>query len=35
MRFVEAWAELHQGELRADWRRLQGGQVPTPIEPLK
>ena len=34
-RFVEAWAELHQAELRADWQRLQEGQKPLPIEPLK
>ena len=33
-RFVEAWAELHQDELVADWRRLQAGQRPLPIEPL-
>jgi hypothetical protein len=35
LRFVEAWAELHQDELIADWDRLQGGQVPLPIEPLE
>lgn len=34
-RLVEAWAELHQGELRADWQRLQAGQKPVPIEPLR
>jgi len=34
-RLVEAWAELHQAELRIDWERLQAGQGPTPIEPLK
>jgi hypothetical protein len=34
-RLVEAWAELHQEELRADWRRLQEGRAPAPIEPLK
>jgi hypothetical protein len=34
-RLVEAWAELHQQELTADWERLQGGQSPFPIEPLK
>ncbi len=34
-RFVEAWAELHQQELIADWRRLQDGQVPLPIAPLE
>ena len=34
-RFVEAWAELHQAELLADWQRLQGGQTPMPIDPLE
>jgi len=34
LRLVEAWAELHQEELLADWARLQGGQKPLPIEPL-
>jgi hypothetical protein len=34
-RLVEAWAELHQPELIADWERLQGGRAPIPIEPLK
>jgi hypothetical protein len=33
-RLVEAWAELHQEELLADWHRLQAGQTPLPIEPL-
>ena len=33
-RLVEAWAELHQAELMADWRRLQAGQPPLPIAPL-
>ena len=33
-RLVEAWAELHQQELRDDWNRLQQGQPPMPIEPL-
>jgi hypothetical protein len=27
-RLVEAWAELHQDELLADWQRLQAGQPP-------
>jgi Domain of unknown function (DUF4160) len=35
LRLVEAWAELHQGELMSDWQRLQSGQSPIPIEPLK
>jgi len=34
-RLIEAWAELHQNELREDWNRLQSGQRPLPIEPLK
>ena len=34
-RFVEAWAELHQQELIADWNHLQSGEKPFPIEPLR
>ncbi len=34
-RLVEAWAELHQEELLADWLRLQAGQPPLPIAPLE
>jgi Domain of unknown function (DUF4160) len=34
-RLVEAWAELHQDELMADWETLQAGRTPRPIEPLK
>ena len=34
-RLIEAWAELHQDELVADWSRLQSGHRPLPIEPLK
>lgn len=34
-RLVEAWAELRQTQLRADWQRLQEGRKPLPIEPLK
>jgi len=33
-RLVEAWAELHEGELLADWQLHQSGQVPLPIAPL-
>ena len=33
-RLVEAWAELHQQELRDDWNRLQEGRAPLPIDPL-
>lgn len=34
-RLVEAWAELHQQELLADWQRLQQGKRPVPIRPLE
>jgi hypothetical protein len=34
-RLVEAWAELHQSELATDWQRLQAGQRPDPIDPLR
>jgi len=35
LRLVEAWAELHQAELKVDCEYLQEGKKPTPIEPLK
>jgi hypothetical protein len=35
LRLVEAWAELHQDELIADWKRLQAGQPSLPIAPLE
>ncbi len=34
-RLVEAWAELHQEELLANWDRLQAGQPPERIDPLR
>jgi Domain of unknown function (DUF4160) len=34
-RLVEAWAELHQAELLANWQRLQEGRSPANIEPLR
>jgi hypothetical protein len=34
-RLVEAWAELHQGELAENWVRLQSGRLPLRIAPLK
>ncbi len=34
-RLVEAWAELHQVDLREDWHLLQAGRQPRPIEPLR
>jgi hypothetical protein len=33
-RLVEAWAELQQAELAADWDRLQTGHKALPIAPL-
>ena len=33
-RLVEAWTELHQRELFANWERLQNGQAPKKIIPL-
>jgi len=32
---VEAWAELHQDELVANWERLQAGRLPHKIDPLR
>jgi len=34
-RLVEAWAELHQAQLIADWQLLHAGRAAVPIEPLK
>jgi hypothetical protein len=34
-RLIEAWAELHQSELMADWTRLQSGHRAIPIDPLR
>ena len=34
-RLVEAWAELHQDELLADWNLLDQGKRPAPIAPLQ
>jgi hypothetical protein len=34
-RLVEAWAELHEAELREDWDLLHAGRRPVPIEPLR
>jgi hypothetical protein len=34
-RFAEAWAELHQGELDENWKRLQEGKLPIKIAPLR
>ncbi len=34
-RLVEAWAELHAGELMENWTRLQSGRLPYKVSPLK
>ena len=34
-RLVEAWAEIHHAELAMDWKRLQAGEPPYKIEPLR
>lgn len=34
-RLVEAWAEIHQAELEADWNQLMAGRVAAPIKPLE
>jgi hypothetical protein len=35
LRFVLAWAELHQGELAENWRRARAGATLMEIEPLR
>lgn len=35
LRFVLAWAELHQAELLANWRRARAGETLADIEPLR
>ena len=34
-RLIEAWAELHQDELLADWELLRNGKRPAPVDPLR
>lgn len=34
MRFILAWAELHQEELAENWKRVQDGQTPHQIQGL-
>lgn len=34
-RLVEAWGELHQGELLENWERLQAGRLPYKVAPLR
>jgi Domain of unknown function (DUF4160) len=35
LRFVLAWAELHQEELKENWRRARAGETLQKIEPLQ
>ena len=35
LRFVLAWAELHQKELEENWRRARAGETLREIEPLR
>ena len=35
LRLVQAWVEIHQDELMADWRLAVSGQAIFKIEPLK
>lgn len=35
LRFVLAWAELHQDELNENWRRARVGETLREIEPLR
>lgn len=35
LRFVLAWAELHQEELSENWRRARAGETLQEIEPLR
>ena len=34
-RMVEAWAEIHRDELLENWERLQSGQLPFKLAPLR
>ncbi len=35
LRFVLAWAELHQAELSENWRRARAGETLHQVEPLR
>jgi len=35
LRFVLAWAELHQADLEENWRRARAGETLLEIEPLR
>ena len=34
LRFINAWAELHQEELMANWNLVMNGEEPFRIQPL-
>jgi hypothetical protein len=34
LKLVAEWADLHRGELEANWGRTRGGGAPEPINPL-
>ncbi len=35
VKLVQAWAELHQEELLADWQLVMNGEKPFSIQPLQ
>ena len=35
MKLIQAWIEIHQEELMADWKLAVEGQQPYKIEPLR
>jgi hypothetical protein len=35
LRLIQAWIEIHQDELLADWKLCQNGEKPFSIDPLK
>jgi hypothetical protein len=35
LRLVQAWIEIHRGELMADWELAVNGQAPFAIDPLR
>jgi hypothetical protein len=35
VRLVQAWIEIHQDELLANWELCQNGEVPFKIDPLR
>ena len=34
-RLVEAWAEMHSGEMMENWKRLQSGKLPFKVASLR